>query len=148
MLCCDMLGSGITDTLQKPGLDDPPWMRSGGMSALGTTTHIQDMQQISGKSQRGLSKLGQNQQWPRLIMPKKGHPRSIVDSHVCLIFHHGGEPKNSPLALKGRFPSLMGRFLTLMGHFPKCLTGPLSLLKFPGEKAIKKRPANIEELGP
>ena len=45
------------------------------------------------------------------------------------VFRHGGVPENCPLALMGRFPSLMGCFLTLMGRFPECLNGLLSLLK-------------------
>ena len=55
------------------------------------------------------------------------------------VFHRGGVPKNSPLVLMGRFPSLMGRFPTLMGCFPKCLNGPFSLLKIPGKQPIKER---------
>ena len=46
-------------------------------------------------------------------------------------FHRGGVPENCPLALMGRFPSLMRR---LMGRFPDCLNGPFSnfsLLKIP-----------------
>ena len=34
------------------------------------------------------------------------------------VFHHCGVPGNCPLALMGRFPSLMGSSPTLMGRFP------------------------------
>ena len=51
------------------------------------------------------------------------------------VFHHGGVPGNSPLALMGRFPSLMGRFLTSMGRFTECLDGPFPLFKIPWKTA-------------
>ena len=44
------------------------------------------------------------------------------------VFHLGGVPENSPLALMGRFPSLMGHFPTL-GRFPKGLNGLYSISK-------------------
>ena len=49
-----------------------------------------------------------------------------------------GCPKNCPLPLVGRFPSLMGSFSTLMGSFPACLNGPFPSWKFPGKQPIKK----------
>ena len=57
------------------------------------------------------------------------------------VFHGGGVPENSPLALTGLSPSLMGRFLTLMGRFfPEYLNGLFSLSKIPWKQPIKKRP--------
>ena len=47
------------------------------------------------------------------------------------VFHHVGVPKNSPLALMGRYPTLMGRFL-------KCLIGPFSLLRIPENSPFRK----------
>ena len=44
------------------------------------------------------------------------------------VFHHGEVPENGPLALMGRFPSLMVCFPTLMGRFPECLNTPFFLL--------------------
>ena len=35
------------------------------------------------------------------------------------VFDHGRLPENSPLALMGRFPSLMGLFSDLNGQFPR-----------------------------
>ena len=52
------------------------------------------------------------------------------------VFHHGGVPENCPLALMGRFPSLMGRLTTLTGRFPECLNGPFSLLKIAWKTAL------------
>ena len=55
------------------------------------------------------------------------------------VFDHGGVPKNCPLALMGRFPSLMGRFPILMGRFPKIPQMPQWAV-FPLEKSIEKSP--------
>ena len=70
--------------------------------------------------------------------------RKIIDLLVGLfrwaVFDNGGVPENSPLALMGRFASLMGRFFpTLMGRVPECLNGPFSLFKSHGKQPIKKR---------
>ena len=48
------------------------------------------------------------------------------------VFHHDGVPENSPLALRGRFPSLMGRFLTFMGRSPNAL-----MARFPLENSLE-----------
>ena len=55
-----------------------------------------------------------------------------------VVFHHGGVPENCPLALMGRFRSLVDRFPTLMGRFPECLNGPCPLLKMSWKTARKR----------
>ena len=52
------------------------------------------------------------------------------------VFHYGGVPKNCPLALTGRFPSLMGRSPSSMGRFPECLNALLSLSKIPWKNKV------------
>ena len=67
---------------------------------------------------------------PRIV-PRIGF--SLIDLFMGLlrgaVFHHGGVPENSPLALLGRFLSSMGRFPTLLGCFPTCLNGNSPLRK-------------------
>ena len=61
---------------------------------------------------------------------------SIIDLLMGLfrgaVFDHGGVPGNCPLALMGRFPSLMGRF-------PECLNGPFSILKIHRKTAHEEK---------
>ena len=78
----------------------------------------------------------------RQIVTEWGSLAIFIDLLIGLfggaVFDHVGVPKNCPLVLMGRFPSLMGRFPTLMGRFPECLNGPFSLLLL-GKQPIKKR---------
>ena len=53
------------------------------------------------------------------------------------VFHHGGLPENSPLALMGRFLSLMARFPTLMGVSPNAFMSRFPSRKSPGKQPIK-----------
>ena len=53
------------------------------------------------------------------------------------VFHHGGVPKNCPLTLMGRFPSLMGRV-------PEHLNGLFSFSKIP---LIRKGEAFLLTIG-
>ena len=64
------------------------------------------------------------------------YPKDLMDLLKGLfrgaVFHHGGVPENSPLALMVRFPSLMGRS-------PNALMGRFASWNFPGKQPIKKR---------
>ena len=55
------------------------------------------------------------------------------------VFHGGGVPENSQLALMGLFPSLMAVFRPQWAVSPECLNGPFSLLKSPGKQRSKTR---------
>ena len=43
------------------------------------------------------------------------------------VLHLSGVPEDCPLALMGRFPSLVGCFLTFMGRSPECLSLKIAL---------------------
>ena len=68
--------------------------------------------------------------------PLSPRVKKIIDLLMGLfggaVFHDGVCPKNCPLALMGRFPSLLGRPPSLMdmGRFPSC--------RPPGKQPIKK----------